>query len=1575
MRITFLSLTLILSIQLYAQIIPVGSGSYTKTFPGHDEAGRNGVPPGSAQVSGAAVGKPIPTNDWWSKLLIENHADNLFNYPMTMKTTSEGLIVTYIPNGVIGDNQAIVVGVSGLNASRTTVSDYSDWTVTMDWIGEFKTTSGIGMPFLYFEKGTSEVAQIKVNSGSVTLSGEMLLITDASSGADFAVYVPAGSSWVQSGSTYTSTLNGKNYWSMAMLPQTASNPSVIATEYKKYAYVFPTNTTAEWTYNEASSVMRTDFTVETSIKEGAHSNVLQGLLPHQWGHLASNSQTPDAHSYSSVRGEIKTMDGNTFSVENTFHGILPTLPYLANYSDGFSVSALNEKVDLLKNEALATWTDSYNEGQVMNRLVQTARIADEMGNIEARDQMITTVRERLEDWFSAESSEVAFLFHYNENWTALLGYPAGHGQDNNINDHHFHWGYFIHAAAFIEQIKPGWATQWGAMVDLLVRDAASSDRDDSLFPYLRNFSPYAGHCWANGFASFPQGNDQESTSESMQFNSSLIHWGTITRNDAIRDLGIYLYTTEQSAVEEYWLDINERIFPESQYSLVSRVWGNSYDNGTFWTSDIEASYGIELYPIHGGSMYLGHNTDYAEKLWTEIEGNTGILSNDDNVNLWHDIMYQFLAFTNPEKAIGLYNSNPDRNLKFGVSDAQTYYWIHAMNAMGRVDATITSNYPTAVAFEKEGVYTYAVHNYSETDIDVTFSNGFVLAARARQMTTNRDVDITGSISSSFKSAYPGGSVDLTVIANGGTPTKVEFFDDGTLLGEDASEPYTWKASELGAGIHGLYAKVYSGEVFGVTNISSVVVGDQQPYSNTPSAIPGIIEAGHYDKFQGGKGQGIAYVDTSPGNNGDFRTDEDMDAERSTTEGETLGWIAGGEWVEYTVMVNESGLYDLSFRFASGNQSGGGLFHLELNDLPISQDISLGYTNDWNSWQTKTVSDLPLPKGEHVLRLVFDNGEFNLARMTFTYSEALSYSHPVADAGANVTIMLPATTSTLDGSQSSDPTNDPLTYQWSQVYGPSIIAFSDDKIASPSVSNLEEGVYKCHLEISDGQYQSSDDVLIVVSTTGNSAPSVTLASPISNASFKEGATVSISATATDLEGDVTKVEFYAGSTKLGEDLTAPFSYDWIGAAVGNHQLTAQATDASGAMSTSQVVSISVNEVKSCKETSSVASEGAFSIGYKVTFESSGSNVTVTFELLDTDKAGVVAFLWQQNPFSETQMDHSTGTIFTKTLTSLIPGSNLRVACKFAFAGGLAVTKYLDYQVGADCDGMADVSAPTNFTTTVGDISMSSVELLLNATDDSGAVIYEVKYESKTKTVSAISGVQEVFTINALTPETTYSFAITAKDLAGNTATNGPISLNATTTANTNTPCMGTDFLAQDGAFDIGYTYSFETTGTDVKITFELLDNRNGVLAFLWKQTPFAETAMSNVSGQTFTQTITGQTIGTSIRYGCKFAFAGGQAVTKYFSYEVGDDCQSNTVQVLSSDSTIPSDLNVYPNPVNDILTIDWDKFQSATLFGLSGQELLVADKHQINMTGLSRGLYLLVLREQNNHLVRLRIMKN
>jgi endoglucanase Acf2 len=1288
MRYLFSFLFVLHSISAVFSQTPVGSGSYTNSHPGNKELFRD-YPGFTPQLSGAAQNKPIPTNDWWSLLLKENHVNNLFNYPLTMRTTSAGLGVTYVAKGVVGDKQTLDIGVQNLNASNATVENHTDWTVKIAWTDNaryFSVTSGIGMPFLYFTKGNNDVARIEVKAGIATVSNEMILIKDTQEGVDYAVYAPTGSTWTKNGSIYTSTLNGKNYWSAAILPQSNSNPSQLANTYKKFAYVFPADTKVSWNFNESTSVVRTTFQIIPDVKEGSNNTILQGLLPHQWDNLATDSPQPNRETYENVRGDIKMLDGNEFYVENTFYGVLPTLPYLANYSSLFNSASLSSKIDLLENDNLNSWQDSYNQGQLMNRLVQSARIAHKIGDIEARDKLKNAVKERLEDWLSYELGEIDYLFYYNNTWTTLLGYPAGHGQDHNINDHHFHWGYFIHAAAFMEQFEPGWANQWGGMIDLLIRDAASSSRSDDKFPFLRNFSPYAGHAWANGFATFPNGNDQESTSESMQFNTSLIHWGSVTGNDTIRDLGIYLYTTEQTAVEEYWFDMHERVFSADYgYSVASRVWGNSYDSGTFWTNDKAATYGIELYPIHGGSLYLGHNTSYVTKLWNEMKQKTGIMSNEVNDNLWHDIYWSYAAFVDPDAAITLYNSYPDRSLKFGISDAHTYYWLHNMKALGTVRTDVTANHPIAAAFEVDGQKTYVAHNYSDTAIDVDFSDGFSFNVPAQSMKTNRGVALSGVISSDFYEAYNGGSVNLTVNSSEIGITKVEFYGDNGLIATDTASPYTTKADNLTLGTHGFYAKIYNSTNFGVTNSISVVVGEQKPYLDVPFQIPGTIQSGNYDYFEGGKGQNISYYDTSIGNNGadtgNFRTNENVDAVVDA-EGKTVGWIEANEWLEYTINVSQSGKYKMNYRYASADNSAGP-FHLELNGQVVSADINVDGTGSWSNWATDSVSNIDLLAGEHVLRVAISGGGFNLGDMSFVYESALGYTPLVAEAGSNITVQIPATTSQLDGSQSSIPNPSATTYLWKQVYGPTVASFDNTQSLNANISNLIEGIYKFELTLTEGTKVSKDEVYVNVQSGSNSLPNVSLTSPNNGDVFSKGDSFTLTATASDFDGTITKVIFYEGTTILGEDNTQPYTFAVDNATVGTFNYTVKAIDNAGGESVSTAVSVTVNQRHYCTFNSSEASQGQFSVGYNFTFETIGNSVKFTAELLDTDKTGAPAYLFRETPFSETSMDDLGNNMFSKTLGGFSQGQNISYGVKFSFTGGVGVTKYFQYEVGSSC----------------------------------------------------------------------------------------------------------------------------------------------------------------------------------------------------------------------------------------------------------------------------------------------------
>ena len=98
---------------------------------------------------------------------------------------------------------------------------------------------------------------------------------------------------------------------------------------------------------------------------------------------------------------------------------------------------------------------------------------------------------------------------------------------------------------------------------------------------------------------------------------------------------------------------------------------------------------------------------------------------------------------------------------------------------------------------------------------------------------------------------------------------------------------------------------------------------------------------------------------------------------------------------------------------------------------------------------------------------------------------------------------------------------------------------------------------------------------MVRVKSNSSPSVALTQPTDGATFTPPATVNLAATASDADGSVTKVEFFNGAAKLGEDTTLPYSFTWSGVAAGTYTLTARATDDLGATTTSVASRITVS----------------------------------------------------------------------------------------------------------------------------------------------------------------------------------------------------------------------------------------------------------------------------------------------------------------------------------------------------------------------------------------------------------------
>lgn len=415
---------------------------------------------------------------------------------------------------------------------------------------------------------------------------------------------------------------------------------------------------------------------------------------------------------------------------------------------------------------------------------------------------------------------------------------------------------------------------------------------------------------------------------------------------------------------------------------------------------------------------------------------------------------------------------------------------------------------------------------------------------------------------------------VSITGDDSTLTAVEFFDGGTSLGTLTEEPYILQTGALGVGKHTFSARLYSGDDYTFTGLVQVTVGDQLPYSGSPIQLPGTFDSGYYDLFQGGLGQGVSYYDSSIGNNNDFRTDEYVDAGSHPSEGAYVGFVADGEWLEYTVAVDTTGIYSMGMRYASGNPAGGGPVYLELDGKRVSTNVAVPSTGDWSSFSTATINNIELKAGVHVLRLNFVGGELDVGRLTFTYSGALGYVPPMADAGDNFAVVEPETTAELDGSASTVAVGKSLTYLWEQIEGPVVANFTDNTAAVTDVSGLTvDGIYRFRLTVDDGTYTDFDTLQVVRGDLAGLPPVVTILSPSNGTSGFVGQAIDVNITASDPDGEVVKVELYDGDTLVGTDTAAPWTFDWS-PDVGVHSLTARATDSDELQATSSAITYTV-----------------------------------------------------------------------------------------------------------------------------------------------------------------------------------------------------------------------------------------------------------------------------------------------------------------------------------------------------------------------------------------------------------------
>jgi endoglucanase Acf2 len=825
-------------------VVTVGAGSYASYPPTHEMDGTFTNLAQNAEIDvNPGETRPIPTNDWWTNLIYDENdqiGGQLWAMPLVIDPTADGLnIFNPYKWNADGTNLSIdypvVLKGSGFVASRSIVTNWSDWAVDVKLYQDVNNkyinfTSAHGIPFLW-TNSVGFTPQIECYHGATYMNSSGANITFPFTGEYFVirywdtfygVHLPPGSTVTQGGLTGNLlTVNfpaGQNYIVFSALPDAAA-----AATMHQYAYVKPTNTTVSYSYNPGGGSMSTTWNLTTTNLRGASQlNVMQGFLPHQYRTATSSNAAYSTIQYRQSRGLLRMATGNNFTFSYKFNGILPhykapqTLTGEATPYNASRMSTLitNYTAEVQKTTPYGA-ADTYWGGKDLVRLAKYMLMAKET-NHPQYSTLLTTLKNSLQNWFTYTPGETERYFAWYPKWKALIGFNESY-YSGVFTDNHFHYGYFIQAAALVGMADPDFVNQYSGILTMIAKQYANWDRADNNFPFMRTFDPWMGHSYAGGVSS-PTGNNQESTSEAMQSWHALFFLGAQLGNNGMRDAGAFGYMYESKATLEYWFNVYNDVWPSSYNSardVVGILWPGGYVYGTYFGIDPQWIHGIQMLPVSPGFHYFNHGftkaqaTSYYDRLMTELmtfntaQGNTartdgGVVTEAEIGHDWANVLLGFRMLWDPQyvtQKLNAYWNSSDQEEKdvilYPYEGGTTYYYAHALQNLGEYQPNYHMSIPTSAAFYNAatGKTNYVVYNPSSAAQNcIVYNNGtqvasFSVPARTLYSSLSGTPDqshaVPGTIQAESWSAMSGVQTEAT--SDTGAGQNVGWIDTGDWM--------------------------------------------------------------------------------------------------------------------------------------------------------------------------------------------------------------------------------------------------------------------------------------------------------------------------------------------------------------------------------------------------------------------------------------------------------------------------------------------------------------------------------------------------------------------------------------------------------------------------------------------------------------------------------------------------------------------------------------------------------------------------------------------------------------------------
>lgn len=382
-------------------------------------------------------------------------------------------------------------------------------------------------------------------------------------------------------------------------------------------------------------------------------------------------QTTVKGNASAVVGNVWTMTENDLPIDMGFAPWSGASNSSARNRAALSSNAVNTVYVAAKAElqqdmvAQSNLNSMYYSGKALSKFASIIYAANSLCSEPALAQSGLASLKSAFNIFTNNTQD--FPLYYDTIWKGIVSSASYNGGDAGAdfgntfyNDHHFHYGYFLHAAAIVGSLDADWLAANKDWVNALARDVSNPSSDDTWFPVFRSFDWFNGHSLAKGLYESGDGKDEESSSEDVMFSYGLKMWGQVVGDASMEARGNLMLAVQARSLAAYFLMGSNNTNQPANFignKVTGIMFENKIDHTTYFGANPEYVQGIHMIPLTAASV-LTRSPTFVQEEWQTYFAEGAVADARNVTGGWKGILYANYALIDPVGAFDFF-SDPD----------------------------------------------------------------------------------------------------------------------------------------------------------------------------------------------------------------------------------------------------------------------------------------------------------------------------------------------------------------------------------------------------------------------------------------------------------------------------------------------------------------------------------------------------------------------------------------------------------------------------------------------------------------------------------------------------------------------------------------------------------------------------------------------------------------------------------------------------------------------------------------------------------------------------------------------------